>query len=172
MTRSDKQPPMKQGSPHDFQTDDKMPVDILSKYLNKESVIWECAAGKGLMANNFRNNDFKVIETDLLTGQDFLMYSPPECDLIITNPPFDLKNQFIERAYIIGKPFAFLLPLTSFEGKQRQPLFREFGLQVIFLPRRVNFITPSGKGGGAWFATAWFTNWLNLPKDIIFEFET
>jgi hypothetical protein len=27
---------------------------------------------------------------------------------------------------------------------------------------------PKQKGSKAWFATAWFTNWLNLPKELNF----
>jgi hypothetical protein len=69
----------------------------------------------------------------------------------------------------LGRPFAFLLPFTTFEGKARQALFREYGVQVIFLPKRVNFETPSGKTDGtSWFPTAWFTHGLNLPQDLLF----
>jgi hypothetical protein len=40
------QPPMRQGSPDDFQTPDKA-LDILTPFLDKNKVIWECACGKG-----------------------------------------------------------------------------------------------------------------------------
>jgi len=36
-----------------------------------------------------------------------------ECDIIITNPPYSLKEEFFKRAYELGKPFAFLMPLTT-----------------------------------------------------------
>lgn len=175
MPRSRKQGPQQKGSSHDFQTSDPMPVEILSRYLSPQFVIWECAAGKGLMSKSFRDLGFEVIETDILTGQDFLMWPPPECGVIVTNPPFDIKNEFLQRAYMLEKPFAFLLPLQSLENTKevnisRHKLYRT-GLQVIFLPRRINFVTPSGEGSGSWFATAWLTNGLNLPKDMIFAEE-
>ena len=68
----------------------------------------------------------------------------------------------------MGKPFAFLLPLTTFETRKRQYLFQKYGLEVIFFDKRINFETPSGKGSGSWFATAWFTNGLNIGKEMNF----
>jgi hypothetical protein len=100
--------------------------------------------------------------------KDFLTYSPFSFDCIITNPPFSIKEKFIERCYQLGKPFALLLPLTSLESEKRQRLFRQYGLQLIIPNKRYNFETPSGKGGGSWFATAWFTWGLNLPKELNF----
>jgi hypothetical protein len=68
----------------------------------------------------------------------------------------------------VKKPFALLLPLTTFETTKRQKLFKKYGVEVIFLPKRINFETPSGKGSDSWFAVAWFTNWLNIGKQLIF----
>jgi len=97
------------------------------------------------------------------------MWTPDSFDLIVTNPPFSLKGEFLERAYLLGKPFAFLLPLTTFEGLKRQALFRRYGLEVVLFDRRINFETPSGRGGGSWFATAWFTWGLGIGRQLSFE---
>jgi len=88
-------------------------------------------------------------------------------DCIVTNPPFSIKGMFIERCYQLGKPFALLMPLTALEGEKRQQFWRK-GLQLIIPNKRYNFEGPSGKGKGSWFATAWFTWGLNLPKDLNF----
>ncbi|MGC8579683.1 MAG: tRNA (adenine-N(6)-)-methyltransferase, partial [bacterium] len=90
-------------------------------------------------------------------------------DCIITNPPYSLKEEFLERAYSFNKPFAFLMPITALEGKTRQDLYKKYGLQLLIPNKRINFETPSGKGSGSWFASAWFTYKFNLPKDIMFE---
>lgn len=87
---------------------------------------------------------------------------------IITNPPYTIKNQFLERCYLLGLPFALLMPLASLETTKRQKLFRKFGVEVILLPKRVDFETPSGNGSGAWFAVAWFTCGLNIGKELTF----
>ena len=160
--------PQKIKSADNFQTPEKA-LRPLIPYLKKDWVIWECAKGTGNLVNGFEKLGFKVIGTDITKGFDFLEYEPHNYDCIITNPPFSLKQKFLERAYRLGKPFAFLLPLTTFETKKRQVLFKKYGLEVIFFDKRINFETPSGNGSGSWFATAWFTNGLNIGSQINFE---
>lgn len=161
-------PPSRQGSPDDFQTPPSALKPLLP-YLKPEWVIWECAAGKGNLVRGLMDAGHEVFATDILTGQDFLtMGVPLGVDCIITNPPYKYKQQFLERAYATGRPFALLLPLTTFETAKRQELFRRHGLEVIFFDKRINFTTPSGKGSGSWFATAWFTWKLHLPQTLNF----
>mgnify|MGYP005839469041 CR=1 FL=1 len=170
--RSKKQPPMKVGSPDDFQTPEEA-IDILVPYLKKDWSIWECACGKGNLCKGLNNNGFNVVATDIIQGIDFLEHSFAEdkifnFDCIITNPPYSLKEDFLKRCYEIGKPFALLLPLTALESEKRQKLFRKYGLQLIIPNKRYNFQTPSGKGSGSWFCSCWYTFGLNLKKDLNF----
>ena len=165
--RSKKQPPMKQDSPDDFQTP-KIALKPLIPFLKKDWTIWECAEGKENLVRGLKEFGFNVVGSDILNGHNFLNYQIPIFNCIITNPPFSLKQEFLERCYELKKPFALLLPLTTFETAKRQELFKKYGLQVIFFNKRINFITPSGKGSGSWFASAWFTWGLNLPKDLNF----
>ena len=161
-------PPLRQGSPNDFQTPPSALVPLL-RYIPRDWIIWEPAAGRGNLVRYLRSIGYNVIGTDILSGRDFLSWQPSlRWDVIITNPPYSLKNEFLERCYSLGKPFALLLPLTTFETARRQALFKKYGVQVLFLSKRVNFETPSGKGSGAWFAVAWFTWKLNLPGDMVF----
>lgn len=157
---------MKRGSSNDYQTPPEA-LNPLLPYLSKEWIIWECAEGQGKLSSALRQKGFEVIGTDINDGVDFLEKQPEqEWDCIITNPPYSLKQRFLERCYELGKPFALLLPLTTFETAKRQALFDKYGVQVIFFDKRINFITPSGKGSGNWFASAWFTWGFNLPNDL------
>ena len=160
-------PPMMNGRPNDFQTPPEA-IRPLLPYLKKDMVVWECASGKGNLVKAFEKEGYAVTASDILTGQNYLSFEPEKWDVCITNPPFSCKDEFLERAYSFGKPFAFLLPLTTFEGKKRQFLFRKHGIQVIFNPKRINFEVPSGNGSSSWFATAWFCWKFNLEKDMIF----
>lgn len=161
--------PQKINSLDDYQTP-SIPLNPLIPFLKKNWIIWEPADGKGNLSGYLREREsFNVIGTDILVGKDFLKWNPKRFDCIITNPPYSLKQQFLERCYELRKPFALLLPLTTFETQKRQKLFRDFGVEIIFLPNRINFETPSGKGSGAWFATAWFTNWLNIGQQLTFS---
>jgi len=159
--------PASQGRPDDFQTPPEA-LEPLLPYLKKDWIIWECAEGKGLLSNALRGSGFVVTSSDILTGQDFRMWQPEHWDCIVTNPPYSIKQQFLERCYQLGKPFALLLPLTTFETGKRQKLFSQFGIEVILFDKRINFLTPSGNGSGSWFATAWFTNGLNIGQQLTF----
>ena len=167
------QPPMRNGSPDDFQTPPEA-LEPLIPYLNKDWTIWECAVGKGNLFKALKDKGFEVLGSDINSEEpysiDFLKEKNLvwEMDCIVTNPPFSLKQEFLERCYELQKPFALLLPLTTFETAKRQNLFKKYGLQIIFFDKRINFETPSGKGSGSWFATAWFCWGLNLPKDMMF----
>ncbi len=163
------------GRPDNFQTP-SWPVEKLMDYLSqvpffaphKDDKAWDPCCGKGSIVSTLRDMGYDAYgsdkeELDFLTGTN-----TNEFDYIITNPPYSIKDQFLARCYELGKPFALLMPLTAFEGVKRQALYREHGIQVLFLPRRVNFVTPSGKGKGSHFATAWYTWGFNLSQDIEF----
>jgi len=160
-------PPLRTGSPDDFQTPPEA-LEPLLAYLKPDWSIWEPAMGKGNLYYRFLELGFNATGTDILFGADFLNYEPATSyDCIVTNPPFKYKQQFLERCYQLGKPFALLLPLTALETKKRQRLFEQFGLEIILLDRRLNFETPNKvEKSSAWFATAWFTNGLNIGKQI------
>ena len=161
-------PPLRNGSPDDFQTPASA-LNILLSYLQRDWTVWECAQGEGYLSEALREKGFRVIGTDIHEGYDFLNFQPAEeFDVIVTNPPYSLKDEFLKRAYELGKPFAFLLPLTTLEGRTRQAMFASHGISLLIPDRRTNFITPDGKDSGSWFLTAWFT-WQLLEKNLIFS---
>jgi len=133
--------------------------------LNKFKRIWECAWGKGNLARDLRRNGFDVKGN---SKWDFLERTDMDYDCIVTNPPYSIKDKFLEKCYKLNLPFALLMPLTALEGKKRGALYKKYGIQLIIPNKRINFITPSGKGSGAWFQTAWFCWKLNLPNQLNF----
>jgi|SRR3990167_299488 len=136
-------PKLKGGHESDhFQTPDYATKSIVP-FLRAAGVrtIWECAAGRGIMARCFEREGFEVIATDILTGYDF--FQTPithNFDAIVTNIPFSLKVEFFKRAYQIGKPFAFLNPITI-EG-QLCRMFARYGMQEITPIQRIHYLTP------------------------------
>jgi hypothetical protein len=142
----------------------KVAIAPLIPFLKKEWVIWECAWGGGLLAKHLQEEGFKVIGN---SNDDFFDENI-EFDCIVTNPPYSKKYEFLKRCYELEKPFALLMPLSTLEGKKRGELYAKYGIQLIIPNKRINFVTPSGKGSGAWFQTAWFTYGLDLPKDLNF----
>ena len=100
-----------------------------------------------------KENGFKVIHTSK-SEIDFLKDKANfEFDVIITNPPYSLKNEFLKKCYEYNKPFALLLPLTALEGKERGKLYKKYGIEVIVLDKRINFMKEKKN---VWFNTSWF----------------
>lgn len=113
----------------------------LLKYLDKTKIYWECTDfGDSNIRKVLVENGFTVIATRK-DEFDFLKDDPLfKFDTIITNPPYSLKNQFLKRCYELDKPFALLLPITSLEGKTRGKLYREKGIELVVLDKRINFM--------------------------------
>ena len=130
--------------------------------------IWECAEGEGYLTRGLTGKGYSVTGTDVLTGCDFLDYSYiPDCDIILTNPPFSLKYKFLKKCYELEKPFALLMPVDVMGAVTAQRLFQEYGIEIMLLDKRVDFKMPNKgwDGAGAWFPVAWFC-WKLLPKEI------
>lgn len=135
----------------------KYAVYPLLKYLPSPPLtVWECCdAGDSNITKILQENGYNVISTDIKTGLDFLRDKPDfEFDLIVTNPPYSLKDVFIRRCYELQKPFALLLPITALEGVKRGEMYRKNGISIIVLDKRVNFINYTKRG--CWFNTSWF----------------
>jgi hypothetical protein len=147
-------------------TPDYAIIPIL-KYLDKNKIYWECTDyGSSNITKVLKQNGFKVISTNI-KDLDFLLHEPRfKYDVVITNPPYSLKDEFLERAYETKKDFIYLLPLTALEGVKRN-YYRKYGVQVIVFDKRINFIGVQNKKSN-WFNTSWFSN-NQFPKDLIFE---
>lgn len=141
-------------------------IEPLLKYLPKDKIIWECTDfGSSNITKLLKQHDYKVISTHK-DNFDFLTDIPNfDFDIIITNLPYSLKNEFLKKCYEYDKPFCLLLPLTSLEGIERGKMFREKGIDVLVLDKRCDFMDNKKSN---WFNTSWFC-YKVLPKQLIFE---
>lgn len=138
----------------------------LLKYLPKDLTIWEPTDyGKSNITKVLKENGYKVISTHL-DNFNFLTDIPNfDFDCIVTNPPYSLKDEFLQKCYEYDKPFALLLPITALEGTRRGRLFREYGIALIVLDQRIDFMNNKKS---CWFNTSWFC-WKLLSKQLNFE---
>ena len=111
-----------------------------------------------------------MIRSHIDDGQDFFTYEPDDYDVIVSNPPFSIKDKILERLYELNKPFAVLLPLNSLQGKTRYKYFKQ-GIQLLSFDQRIGYHNLSHMDipvEGSPFATAYFCKDI-LPKDLIVE---
>lgn len=144
-------------------------IDPLVPYLDQHQTLWEPACGEGLLAQAFCKRGFQnVVGSDILSGQNFFEYEPPEWHCLVTNPPFSLKYRWLERCYALGKPFALLLPVETLGAKTAQDLLKVHGCEILLLNHRINFKMPTkGWEGAAQFPVFWLC-WKLLPQPIVF----
>ena len=117
----------------------------IMKYLKEKSTIW-CPFDKkeSQFVQVLLRNGFDVIYGHIETGQDFFEVEVPDCDYIISNPPYSLKGDIFKRLYDIGKPFAMLINFQGiFDHKDRFEMFRNNKVEMLWLSPRVNYIKPN-----------------------------
>lgn len=120
--------------------------------------------------NHLCGGGYEVVRSHIDDGQDFFTYEPEEYDVIISNPPFAIKDKILQRLYELDKPFAILLPLNSLQGKTRYKYFKQ-GIQLLSFDQRIGYHNQEHMDvpvEGSPFATAYFCRDV-LPKDLIVE---
>ena len=149
-------------------------VERLLKHVILPRRIWEPACGAGNITKALRDAGKIVFETDISKGKDFLKWveMPVDYDCILTNPPYKLAMEFIEKALELTRPtsgkVAMLLRNEYDCAKSRKHLFSggelfPFVRKVVLTkrPRWIPDSTGAPRHNYAWFC--W--NWLSNPED-------
>jgi hypothetical protein len=137
-------------------------------------VIWEPSCGNGALVLPLRNRGFEVTATDLhewgcpdsTGGIDFLSsvataFRPTADFGIVTNPPFGIVEEFVERAVNLAPYVALLLRLAFLESEGRMRWFPLVGLRrVHVIGERLPMMHRHGYDGpklsNAGMCFAWF----------------
>lgn len=117
--------------------------DCLKKFIPNDKTIWEAFRSEDLLstksADYLRQLGFDVVN--------------PLCDffendygsICVSNPPFNKKKEVMERLFKLDKPFMLILPNIILNTKYFiEWLEKDKDLQIIILPKRVDFIKPDG----------------------------
>lgn len=111
-----------QRKPSDFY---ETPYSITGRFItaekfDKDKSILEPASGHGAIVKVLKKHKYKNIKFyDLLNGKDFLEETKT-FNYIITNPPFSIAYEFINKCKELATDkFALLLPLSYLHGKKR-----------------------------------------------------
>lgn len=112
---------------------------------------------------------FKVISSHIDEDKNFFYYQPEYFDIIVSNPPFSIKDQVLERLWALNAPYAMLLPIPTLQGQKRFQYMKN--CQALVFDKRINYYTnketkeiQKGVSFGSFYLCKDF-----LPKDLIFE---
>lgn len=150
-------------------------IEPLLKYIKPNSTIW-CPfdTSDSQFVNVLKWGGHTVIATHLDDGKDFFKLTPKldKIDYIISNPPYSLKTEVLERLFSFDKPFAMLLGVVGlFESQKRFEMFRDNNFEIMYMNKRVSYMKDFTSGKTALnppFSSVYITRGM-LPKQIVFE---
>ena len=127
---------------------------------------------ESLFVKSFMKLGYDVIATHIQDGNDFFKMDVPECDYIISNPPYSMKTQVLERLFEIGKPFAMLLGVVGlFESQSRFSMFKNNDFEIMYMNKRVAYFKDYKEQKPSLnppFSSVYICHDI-LPKQIVFE---
>jgi hypothetical protein len=131
--------------------------------------IWcPCDTEESNIVKELKQAGYDVIHTHIADGYNFLKYEPIPVmyDMVITNPPFNIKTQFLERAFLLGKPFIFYLPSDSLGGFSRYKLYSKYGANIGVLNTRINYIIKGKETKQCWFWTIFLMGNMDYKNQV------
>lgn len=115
---------------------------------------------------------YKVIYSHIDNGEDFFEMKVPKCDYIISNPPYSIKTEILQRLFEIDKPFAMLVGVVGlFESQRRFNMFKDNRFGIIYLNKRVSYFKDYNDPKPSLnppFSSVYVCHKM-LPKQICFE---
>lgn len=147
-------------------------IEPLLKYLPHTHTIW-CPfdTEDSNFVKTFRNLGHNVVATHLDDGYDFFE-TDVECDYIISNPPYSVKGEVLDRLFKLGKPFAMLVGVVGlFESQKRFDMFKNNEFEIMYLNKRVSYFKDYADQKPSLnppFSSVYVCHNM-LPKQIVFE---
>lgn len=146
---------------HDDYMTPKYAWENIKQYIPEDKVIWEAFKGDGKSGEYLEELGFNVIHND----NDF--FESNEGDVIVSNPPFSLSKEVMNRLYELDKPFILIMPQfkinTSYIRK-----WRDKNIQIIIPRKRIQFVKNGNKlQNKCNFDCFYYCYKMNLSNDII-----
>lgn len=145
-------------------------VKPIIKYIKPGSIVW-CPFDTidSAYVEELNAAGFTVIYSHIDNGQNFFEYEPDEYDVIISNPPFSIKDDILRRLDELDKPYAMLMPLPALQGQKRFKYLK--GSQALIFDKRINYfkdLKTKEIQKGISFASIYICKNF-LPSDLLFE---
>lgn len=128
-----------------------------------DGLIWEPACGDGAICKILEEYGLSYEATDLIDrgfgegGVDFLSVNK-KVDNIITNPPFNIAQEFVEHSLKnTTKKVAMLCKLQFLEGVKRRDMFKNTPLKSVYVfSKRLTMGRNGGNYKSGMLCFAWF----------------
>jgi hypothetical protein len=83
---------------------------------------------------------FSVTISHINNHGNFFELEPPNCDCIVSNPPYSIKGQILEKLFKLQIPFAMLVGIVGlFESQDRFNMFKNNKFEILYLDKRVAY---------------------------------
>ena len=109
----------------------KYAFENIKQYIPRDKIIWESFYGDGKSGEYLKELGFNVIHEQV----DF--FENDLGDVIVSNPPFSLSKEVMDRLYELDKPFIIIFP----SSKINTQYFRKWKnkIQIIIPRKRIHF---------------------------------
>lgn len=125
-----------------------------------------------IFVKQFKNHGCVVRHSHISDGKNFFDLSFEGADYIISNPPYSLKGEVLQKLFESGKPFAMLLGVVGlFESQKRFNMFKNNEFEIMYLNKRVAYFKDYKEQKPSLnppFSSVYLCSKM-LPKQIVFE---
>ena len=141
---------------------DKQFKKIICPFDTKESRIYKKLVQEG----------FEVTQSHLDEGVDFFDVDLSQYDCVVSNPPYSIKADVLEKLFDYKVPFAMLLGVVGlFESQRRFNMFKNNSFEIMYLNKRVSYHTDFETEKTALnppFSSVWLCSGV-LSDRVVFE---
>lgn len=150
-------------------------IEPLLKYIACFKTVW-CPfdTDESLFVKLLRAHGNRVFNSHINSGHDFFKANLANmtCDIVISNPPYSLKTEVLERLFLAKIKFAMLVGVVGlFESQRRFDMFKQNAFEIMYFNRRVSYYksyTDAKPALNPPFSSVYVCSGL-LPKQVIFE---
>lgn len=154
---------------HDDYMTPRSAWENIKDYIPKDKVIWEAFYGDGKSGKNLETLGFDVIHKDINFFENDLG------DIVVSNPPFTLCREVLERLVKLDKPFILIMPSSKLQTQYFRKLFNnsKTPIQIIIPRKRIQFDklvdgkVPDDYISKCNFDCFYYFYKMELPRDII-----
>ena len=149
-------------------------IKPLIKYLKKYKTIW-CPfdTEDSYFVKILREQGHEVLATHIWNGENFFEMNIPRCDCIVSNPPYSLKTEVLQKLFEMEKPFAMLVGVVGlFESKERFEMFKNNNFEIMYFNKRIAYFKDYKEQKPCLnppFSSVYICHKI-LPEKIVFEY--